>query len=134
MKAIKSHEDTSAGTEKEFSGTILYGSIGRAAATSGHDMIRRTTPYGLGDWESVGPRPTACSQGETGHYKMAEWSPSRAGATGWVRSCASGEGPGEMAWGGPSHVETLATRLLQEGRLTNAEQMKVDKEIRNSWI
>lgn len=134
---VRSHEDLDRYKE-EFNGTIYGIEPGNDGNQVVIDMIKNDT-YGLGDWEIVESSTNGMLSEVDRAIQDGEW----VAFTGWephwmgqkYDMCLL-EDP-EMAWGGPSHVETLATADFQEENpelYQLFEQMKVDKEIQGTWI
>lgn len=134
---VASHEDLDRFKE-EFGGTIYGIEPGNDGNQVVIDMIKNDT-YGLGDWEIV----ESSTSGMLSEVDRAERSGEWIAFTGWEPHWMGQkydmtllEDP-EEAWGGPSHVETLANAELRD---TNPEvyqlfeQMKVDKDIQGYWI
>ena len=134
---VKSHEDLDR-YKQEFEGTIYGIEPGNDGNQVVIDMIKNDT-YGLGDWEIVESSTNGMLSEVDRRIKDGEW----VAFTGWephymgqrYDMCLL-EDP-EEAWGGPSHVETLANAEFSEDNpeLTQLfEQMEVDKEIQGNWI
>ncbi|MDP9457136.1 MAG: glycine/betaine ABC transporter substrate-binding protein [Actinomycetota bacterium] len=134
---VESHEDLDQYKE-EFEGKIYGIEPGNDGNKVVMDMIKNDT-YGLGDWELVESSTNGMLSEVDRHIKDGEW----VAFTGWephwmgqkYDMCLL-EDP-EMAWGGPSHVETLVTADFGEDTpelYQFFEQMKVDKEIQGNWI
>ena len=134
---VKSHEDLDRYKE-EFDGTIFGIEPGNDGNQVVIDMIKGDT-YGLGDWEIVESSTSGMLSEVDKAIKDGEW----VAFTGWephymgqkYDMCLL-EDP-EGAWGGSSHVETLANADFEEDNPELYQlfsQMKVDKEIQGHWI
>ncbi len=134
---VKSHEDLDRFKE-EFNGTIYGIEPGNDGNQVVIDMIKNDT-YGLGDWEIVESSTNGMLSEVDRAIKDGEW----VAFTGWephwmgqkYDMCLLDDP--EEAWGGPSHVETLANaKFLEDNPELKQlfEQMKVDKEIQGNWI
>lgn len=134
---VKSHEDLDEYKE-EFEGKIFGIEPGNDGNQVVIDMIKDDT-YGLGDWEIV----ESSTNGMLSEVERAIEDDKWVAFTGWephwmgqkYDMCLL-EDP-EMAWGGPSHVETLANADFESENpelYQLFEQMKVNKEIQGNWI
>ena len=134
---VTSHEDLDRFKE-EFGGRIYGIEPGNDGNQVVLDMIKNDT-YGLGDWEIVESSTSgmlsevdkAVREGEC--VAFTGWEPHWMGQK--YDMCLL-EDP-EGAWGGPSHVDTLANAGLEESHpevWQLFEQMKVNKDIQGYWI
>lgn len=134
---VRSHEDLDEYKER-FGGTIYGIEPGNDGNQVVIDAIKNDT-YGLGDWKIVESSTNGMLAEVEKRTRDGEW----VAFTGWEPHWMGQkydmgllEDPQEI-WGGPSHVETLATADLEE---SNPEvhqlftQMKVDKDIQGYWI
>lgn len=134
---VKSHEDLDK-YKKEFGGKIFGIEPGNDGNQVVIDMIKDDT-YGLGDWEIVESSTNGMLSEVDRAIKDDKW----VAFTGWephwmgqkYDMCLLDDP--EMAWGGPSHVETLANADFEKDNPELHklfEQMKVNKEIQGNWI
>jgi len=134
---VSSHEDLDRFRD-EFGGRIYGIEPGNDGNQVVLDMIKNDT-YNLGDWEIVESSTSGMLSEVDRRERSGEW----VAFTGWEPHWMGQkydmtllEDP-EEAWGGPSHVETLANGELQENNpevYQLFEQMKVNKEIQGYWI
>jgi glycine betaine/proline transport system substrate-binding protein len=134
---VTSHEDLDR-FKDEFGGRIYGIEPGNDGNQVVLDMIKNDT-YGLGDWEIVESSTSGMLSEVDKAVREGEW----VAFTGWephwmgqkYDMCLL-EDP-EGAWGGASHVETLANAGLEESHpevWQLFEQMKVNKDIQGYWI
>jgi glycine betaine/proline transport system substrate-binding protein len=134
---VTSHEDLDR-FKDEFGGRIYGIEPGNDGNQVVLDMIKNDT-YGLGDWEIV----ESSTSGMLSEVDKAEREGDWIAFTGWEPHWMGQkydmtllEDP-EEAWGGTSHVETLANAELEESHpevWQLFEQMKVNKDIQGYWI
>ncbi len=134
---VKSHEDLDR-YKQEFEGKIYGIEPGNDGNQVVIDMIKADT-YGLGDWELVESSTNGMLSEVDRHIKDDKW----VAFTGWEPHWMGQEydmcllEDPEEAWGGTSHVETLANADFKKDNPELHQlftQMKVDKDIQGHWI